>query len=62
MISPLITNSFVTLVGSKKHPMNLGVPMSTKRKVSVVGIGKATKVNGVNSTMGRNTNEAATYH
>jgi hypothetical protein len=61
MISPLITNSFVTPVGRKKHPMNTGAITSTRR-ISDVDIGKATKVNAVNSTIRRNTNEATTYH
>jgi len=61
MISPLITNSFVTLVGSKKHPMSIGVSTSIK-KASGVDIGKGTKVICVASIVKRNLNEAATYH
>tara|TARA_R110002012_G_scaffold298108_1_gene496366 strand:+ start:1175 stop:1360 length:186 start_codon:yes stop_codon:yes gene_type:complete len=61
MISPLITNSFVTLVGSKRHPMNTGVSTSIK-KVSGVGIGRDIKAIFAAFIIKRNLNETTTYH
>lgn len=61
MTSPMITLSYATPVGNKKHPMNTDVNMSIA-KASVVDIGKDTNPSVVNFMMGGSSNETSTLH
>jgi|14_taG_2_1085336.scaffolds.fasta_scaffold16955_2 hypothetical protein len=61
MTSPMITFSYATPVGNRKHPMNTDVNTSVKR-ASVVDIGKDTNPSVVNFTIEGSSNEAATLH